>query len=171
MSVAKILPPKRFRPAGCVEWVKWSPVPPPFINTKKRKGKRAQGIAYEKKWHMFALESFKGIYVPSPWFYFKEVGVDKPRWCQPDGLLIELETGRITIVECKLQHTSDAWWQLRWLYLPVVSAAFPASHWQFSVVEVVKWFDCATFFPEKVKMKPDVRDVHSNEFGVHIWHP
>lgn len=171
MSIPKILPPTRFRPAGCVEWVRWSPIPPPFINTKKRMGKRAQGIAYEKKWHKFALDSYKGFYVPSPWFYFKEVGVDKPRWCQPDGILFDLMAGRITIVECKLQHTSDAWWQLRWLYLPVVSKAFTTDKWNFAVVEVVKWYDPATCFPEKVKMRPDVLDVCPNEFGVHIWKP
>lgn len=154
-----------------MEWVRYSPTPPPFINTKKRTGRRAQGIAYERKWHKYALELYAGCYVPSPWFYFKEVGVDKPRWCQPDGLLFDIRNGRLTIVECKLQHTSDAWWQLRWLYLPVVSKAFEADIWEYGVVEVTKWYDPATCFPEKVKMRPAVEEVQPNEFGVHIWKP
>lgn len=97
--------------------------------------------------------------------------MDKPRWCQPDGLLFLPYIGQITIVECKLQHTSDAYWQLRWLYLPVIAKAFPATEWNYGVCEVVKWYDPAVHFPERVKLRKDVRSTKPNEFGVHIWKP
>jgi len=165
------LPPKRFRPAGVVDWVEFSSTPPPFIRTQIRKGKRGEGIRYEKKIHLLYEERFKGFYIPNPWFRFLELGTEKPRWCQPDALLFDFDNGTITIVECKLQHTSDAWWQLRWLYLPVVSKAFPGTLWKFRLVEVVKWFDPAIAFPERVKMRADILDVRSGEFGVHICKP
>ena len=165
------LPPKRFRPAGVVDWVEFSPTPPPFVHETKRTGKRGEGIRYEKRVHALYEHRFGSAYVASPWFRFAEVGVEKPRWCQPDGLLIDIDAGIITIVECKLQHTSDAWWQLRWLYLPVISKAFPGTAWEFRILEVTKWYDCATAFPEKVKMCADILHVRSGEFGVHICKP
>ena len=165
------LPPKRFRPAGVVDWVEHSPTPPPFITKKKRTGKRAEGIRYEGKIHDLFEARFGELYMPSPWFRFLEVGTEKPRWCQPDGLLFDFENGKLTIVECKLQHTADAWWQLRWLYLPVISKAFPGNLWDFGLIEVVKWYDPATAFPERVKMRADILHVQPGEFGVHICKP
>lgn len=171
MSSAKILPPRGFKPAGVIEWVKHSQYPPPFIRNQRRYGRRAEGIRYERKVQDYLEETFAGLYVPSPWFLFKEVGVDKPRWCQPDGLVILPYTGQITIVECKLQHTADAWWQLKFLYLPVIANAFPHDLWQYGICEVVKWYDPATTFPEKVKMRASLKDSRPNEFGVHILKP
>lgn len=167
----KALPPKRFKPAGVVEWVEYSPTPPPFVREQKRRGRRAEGIRYEKRIHEEFGLRYGEIYIPSPWFRFREVGCAKIRWCQPDALIIDLNCGHITIVECKLQHTADAWWQLRWLYLPIIAKAFPGTLWTYGIVEVVKWYDPATAFPEKVKMRADVLDVLPGEFGVHICKP
>lgn len=102
-----------------------------------------------------------------PWLYFYDNG--KPRWCQPDALLIDVETGKIVVIEVKYQHTPDAWWQLYHLYLPVLRVIFPQSMWSLSVCEVVKWYDPATWFPCHVAMTPDPAMVRLNEFGVHIW--
>lgn len=165
------LPPRRFRPAGVVDWVVFSPEPPPFISNKKKYGRRAEGLRYEAKVHRHFEERFGARYVASPWFRFKELGVDKVRWCQPDALLIDMDAGQITIVECKLQHTADAWWQLRWLYLPVIAKAFPGTIWSYGLIEVVKWFDCATPFPEKIQMCADIEKVQPNTFNVHICKP
>lgn len=155
-----------------MDWVKYSPTPPPFIRTNgKQKGRRAEGIRYEAKVHRHFEGRFASGYVANPWFRFGEVGCEKVRWCQPDALLFDFKKGQITLVECKLQHTADAWWQLRWLYLPVVSKAFPGTIWKYGLIEVVKWYDCATAFPEKVKLRADVLDVVPGEFGVHICKP
>lgn len=163
--------PKRFRPAGVVEWVEFSPVPPPFVKKQRRTGRRAEGVRYERKIHEVFEQRLGAGYIVNPWFRFLEVGVEKPRWCQPDALLFDFTAGKITIVECKLQHTSDAWWQLRWLYLPVISKAFPGDLWKFSIIEVVKWYDPAVIFPERVKMRANVLDAQPGEFGVHICKP
>lgn len=167
----KVPPAKGFRPAGVVEWVRYSPVPPPFIHKQRRYGKRAQGVRYEGKVQEHLLSLYPENYIPSPWFCFSELGVDRIRWCQPDGLLILPLSGLIILMECKLQHTSDAWWQLRWLYLPVIARAFPPNLWKYGFCEVVKWYDCAIPFPEAIKLKANVADVRAEEFGVHIWKP
>jgi hypothetical protein len=171
LSTTQILPPRHFKPAGVVETVQHSQTPPPFIRETKRKGRRGQGIRYEKKGQEHLSELYGDFYVPSPWFYFYELGVNKPRWCQPDGLLFQPYLGRITIVEFKLQHTADAWWQLRWLYLPVVSKAFSGDLWDFSLCEVTKWYDPATLFPEKPRLREEITMTEPGEIGVHIWKP
>ena len=92
------------------------------------------------------------------------------RWCQPDGLLLDIQRGRCTIVECKLQHTIDAWWQLTDLYLPVVRAALGPTY-IYSICEVCRWYDSRVSFPEEIRLSPDVFDVPPHRFGVHIWRP
>lgn len=171
MSKIPLIPPKRFKSAGVVTWVKFSPTPPPFIRNKRHYGRRAEGIRYEKKVHQYFQERFGDFYVPSPWLTFGEVGVSQQRWCQPDALLFDFEAGQITIIECKLQHTSDAWWQLKWLYHPVIAKAFPGDKWTYGLVEVTKWYDPATAFPEKVKLRACVEDVMPGEFACHILKP
>lgn len=91
------------------------------------------------------------------------------RWCQPDGLLIDPWEGKIILVEVKYQHTPDAWWQLRRLYGPVVEYLFP--NYSIQAVEICKWFDPATLFPEQVAMLPDPCLAAEDRIGVHIWKP
>ena len=165
-------PPKRFKPAGELLWAEFSPTAPDFSKKKRRTGRRRQGMLYEKKGHGHLTDLYGERYVPSPWLRFTDTISDRARWCQPDGLLIEPERGVITLVEFKYQHTSDAWWQLRQLYEPVVGFLFPHDRWELRVCEVVKWYDPATLFPERVRMIPEIHSLQSSkEFGVHIWKP
>lgn len=110
-------------------------------------------------------DRFGAAYLPSPWIRFADA--TGQHWCQPDGLLSV--NGRIVIVEFKYQHTVDAWHQLRQLYEPVISVLHPGVCT--SVVEIVKWYDCALAFPEPVKLVKDVAAHLSKDFGVHIWKP
>jgi hypothetical protein len=70
--------------------------------------------------------SSKGTTLPSPWFYFKAVGSEKVRWCQPDGLLFDFQSGLITIVEVKLQHTGGGVVAGETPLLPPSRASLPA---------------------------------------------
>ena len=122
-------------------------------------------------------------YIPGPWFRFAQVapyGDSSARsrswsqpwlWCQPDGLDIDIRRGLITIVEFKLQHTSAAWWQTRRLYEPVVKAVFGTELWRFAIVEIVKWFDPDTAFPERFSFIPHLSAITPGGFHVHIWNP
>jgi len=155
-----------FRPAGQVVAAHFCT--PPSLTKRRLTGRRLQGVRYEKKAQEYLQERLGEGYVNSPWIRFLADG--KWRWCQPDGILFKPREGRIVIVEVKYQHTSDAWWQLRHLYQPVLEAIFPRDLWRYEVCELVKWFDPATPFPEKTVFAHEV-DMMSHGFKVHIWRP
>lgn len=129
-------------------------------------------MKYEQQVQEHFLDLMPDKYVPGPWLYFNgEHGV---QWCQPDGLIVDLRGGKIVIVEIKYQHTTDAWWQMRHLYLPVLQHIFPESLWDFKLLEVVKWFDGMLQWPEQVRPVAhplDVLTVSGSSTGVHIWKP
>ena len=104
-------------------------------------------------------------YFPSTWFiYENKYGI---YYCQTDGLLFQRDEKKLTIIECKYQHTADAYFQLEELYVPVVSCAFP--RYTVATVEVVSWYDAAVRFPTAIKLRKDVVDVAPGEFAVHIF--
>jgi hypothetical protein len=109
--------------------------------------------------------------VDSPWFTFRSAGDNAIRWCQPDGLLFQPLDSLLTVIEIKLQHTSDAWWQTQQLYLPVIAQVFPPALWRYNICEIVKWFDPHTNFPWKFKMCEHPLMLAPNTFGVHICKP
>ena len=161
--------PEAFRPAGRVLAAAFSS--PPALRKRRYTGRRLEGVRYEKKVQEHLLAFYGERYLPSPWLRFFPAGDGaRWRWCQPDGLLFDFERGRITIVEVKYQHTSDAWWQVKQLYLPVLQAMFPEKLWSFDFCEVVKWYDPAAPFPEKVVLALEVCMRHPS-FKVHIYRP
>lgn len=158
--------PEGFRPAGRVLSAQFST--PPYLRKKRYTGRRLAGIQYEKKVHEHLEVLYGDKYIRSPWIKFFAEG--KWRWCQPDALVLDILRGRIVIVEVKYQHTSDAWWQVRQLYEPVLRAIFPDLLWTFDACEVVKWYDPATAFPEKVVLAQEPAMKHP-AFKVHIYRP
>ncbi len=162
---------KRFTPAGEVKYAELT-LEPPFITAAKKvrvSGKKGEGNRYERKAQAYLQESLGIQYVPGPWFRFRSYASDKWRFCQPDGLLIDIPTGRITIVEIKLKHTAVAWWQVRQLYEPVLQSLFPSALWSFAACEVVRWYDPDTPFPEALRLSPTIESIKPGQFGLHIW--
>lgn len=160
-------PPKGFRPAEGVLWAREDGHPPAFLTRERRyTGRRGQGVRYERKVHDYLAEKAGDIYRRGPWFCFG--GEEYTRWCQPDGLILDEAAGLLTIVEVKYQHTADAWWQLRELYLPVVSLAY-GPDWRIAMLEVVRWYDPHTSFPETPLLTPDPLSPPHGRIGVHIW--
>ena len=163
-------PPRKFTPAGRVARARLALDPPSFAAKRPRlKGSAAAGVRYERKALAQLAHDYAEAFVPQPWLQYQRQGNCDWQWCQPDGLIVELRRGLVTIVECKLRHTPDAWWQLRKLYEPVVQALFGAAHWRFSCVEVCRWFDPHTPFPEAIVNAAYPTVVPPNRFGVHIW--
>lgn len=143
--------------------------PPSFLTAQKKlKGARRAGIKYEEKVQAFLSRTYQDAYIPSPWIHYWEAKEYKSYWAQPDGLLIDLVKGHIVIVEVKLRHTSDAWWQLAMKYLPLVKELF-GTDFEYSLLEVTKWHDPSTIFPVSYRMIPRIHSIKPNEFGVHIW--
>jgi hypothetical protein len=140
----------------------WSTSGGPFGRTPSRlKGSAAQraGIRYERKALTFLAKEFGDDFTPSQWFQYIVNG--KPRWCQVDGIV--RRNNLTVIVEVKVRFTSDAWWQLRKLYEPVVRAALRPSRLALAIV--CKSFDPAVPFPEEPSILPTIWQVCSPEWN------
>ncbi len=136
---------------------------------KKRKatrGRKRQGILYERKVHSYLQDIYKEVYFPSPWICYIEHGA--LHYCQPDGLIFDLRAGECTVVEVKYSHTLNAWDQLELLYVPVIKHLLP--DWQLSTLEIVKWYDPRVIPPNGVKLCKEPRGI-LGAFGVHIYNP
>ena len=163
------LRPAGFREASEITSVHLRACAPIFASRRQRlTGARANGVRYEKKIHEEFLRRYPANYLPSPWFEFWD-GFGH-RWCQPDGLLIDVAQGLIVIVEVKHHHTGEAWWKLHKLYFPVVRALF-GTEWEYRCLEVVRFYDPSTLFPaaklvEHPHLTPPLPIV-----GVHICKP
>lgn len=139
------LRPSRFREPIRIVTAHITGVPPVFAARKKPvKGARAAGLRYEKKVQDEFLRRYPDHYIPSPWFRFYDAYGQ--RWCQPDGLLLDIRAGLLTIVEVKHHHTGEAWWKLQKLYLPVVRQVF-GPDWKYTCLEVVRYYESDELFP------------------------
>ena len=162
--------PERFLPAGAVTWARLSDQVPSFATAvRKPRGAKAAGLRYERKATEMLEQYFSWRFVPGPWVLFGSESKGT-RWCQPDGLLILPEEGRIVVVEIKHSHMALAWWQLFHLYIPVVKALFGPA-WAYSGCEVVKYYDAATKAPQAAKLRKRIERTEPDEFGVHIYNP
>lgn len=166
MTVGAPLPPENFKPAGRVLSAGLSQ--PPALRRRRYTGARLKGVQYEKKVQEHLLDFYGDRYLPSPWLRFFTGGAW--RWCQPDGILLDVSAGKLCIVEVKYQHTADAWWQVRQLYQPVLEQIFSPKLWKYEACEVVRWYDPFTVFPEPTTLAHEVGMAHP-AFKVHIWHP
>lgn len=167
-NLSKCPPPRGFRPAGLLKLVELPLQGPRPLKTKRQRYTPVQkvGLGFERKVQADFYSRFDN-YVPSPWVRFLPSGADRWRWCQPDGLFVDVASGRITIVEIKLRHTHHAWWQIRRLYEPVLRHYF-GPNWTFSAVEVVRWYDGTVPFPESYVLAPNPREIADGRIGLHI---
>ena len=66
-----------------------------------------------------------------------------------DGLIVNGQEMRVTVLEIKLRHVAEAWVQLERLYLPVLRAFFQPP-WELFPCEVVRYFEPRAHFPVAV---------------------
>lgn len=159
-----------FRPARDVKKAKLLAAAPAFVREYSRKsGRRWHGIKYQREVDAHYAERFGAGYVSGQWIEFLDGESQEIRYCQPDGILIELARGRVTIIEVKYSHTELAYWQLFDLYLPVLRVLFPPQLWTFAAIEVCSRFDAAVALPCKPVMRKEILDAIPNAFNVHIW--
>lgn len=163
-------PPLNFLPAGHITWAHLVNSVPAFIEKARRntRGRKRLGDLYERVAHQYLCGASQ-FYTPGPWIVFLEEGSQRRRFCQPDGLDLNFQTGKLTIVEIKLRHTPRAWWQVRKLYEPVLKILFPPSIWTYQAVEVCRYFDPNTVFPEHYKFVANFWEVPSGAFGLHLF--
>ena len=144
--------------------------PPTWIPKRRPRvtGARAEGIRYENRVHAHFAKKYGQLYVPSPWFAFEDL--NGKRWCQPDGLLVDIARRRITVIEMKYNHTGEAWWKLVHLYLPVLQS-FYGPGVEYRLLEVVRWYDPLTLFPDASLCADPVHAPRLPAIGVHICKP
>ena len=109
--------------------------PPPFAHGKIY-GNAAQrtGMRYEREIQRILGDDCQ-LYYSGPWFLY-----NGGKYCQPDGLMIDLMQGLIVIVEIKYKHCVKAWRQLNGLYRPVVRKVFN-KNWDIKLLEICKTYE------------------------------
>lgn len=145
---------------------------PPFIRRGRATGRFAVGVRYEREVQdylsLLALGRPELQLWHGPWIEFWDRS--GRRWCQPDAVLIHSGTRTGVIVEAKYQHCSEAWFQLKELYHPVLRVLFPKI--TFGLLEIVHWHDPSTVFPERYDLTADPFSIgHANLISVHIYNP
>jgi hypothetical protein len=160
---------QRFQKVENVSRAVFAKYPPEFAaNDRIPRGLRRKGLAFEAEVQEALKKAAKGLYFPSPWIIYT-TGGGFIHWCQPDGLYFDPTRGHLYIIECKLRHTADAWWQLHEVYAPVLARMFPRELWELRFVEIVRWYDPSTYFPGRHFLRKKVTQTERGETGVIIW--
>lgn len=146
---------------------------PSFAKTNRSLSKSiGQGLKYELDGHHMLLDTYGCEYVPGPWFRYTTTDApDRQNYVQPDGLIIRMELGLVTIVEFKWSHTPDAYYQLFDKYLPVVEKFFGADLFEFRLLEICKFYSSQVKVPGRSSLRKDIGTLQPNEMGIHIWKP
>lgn len=137
----------------------------------RRTGAQKAGLAYQRKVEAFlgdcaAAGNVRGV-VCAPWFHFVDDGGQR-RYCQPD-ILLDLPNFAQAVCEIKLRWTSDAWWQVRKLYLPVLRSVYP--HRELFPLVICRSYDPAIRIPEEVALVDHPAECRSDAFNVFVWRP
>jgi len=151
-------PPSWFRGVEGVRSA-WPQSGGPFGRTPARlRGSVAQrqGKRYERKVLEYLSEVLGDRFRASQWFKFEDNSGDF-RWCQLDGILHT--TFGTVIFEVKYTFTSDAWWQIRHLYEPIVKKIYGRP---IAAAIVCKNFDPAVPFPEPHILLPSVSGLQNS---------
>lgn len=164
--ISACAPPRRFRSAeGAVDARR--EISGPFAAPSLRGKTSAQkiGIRYERK----VLKELGAIhgpeFSPSQWFSYRVPNDTARRWCQVDGFLST--SSGITLFEVKSRFSSDAWYQLRRLYEPVVRGVFPTV--PLRLVVVCRSFDPWTPFPEAYTLIESFDNLVDHSINVLPW--
>lgn len=155
---------------GAVEWAILLKDRPSFLAPRRVRGAKLSGLAYERRAQEYLEERLEGLYVRSPWIAYKLKAEKQVRFCQPDGIYFNFAQLYIGIIELKLKHTAEAYWQIKNLYEPLLKVIFP-KHFTFRAIEMCKWFDGTDYFPCDPVMVNDLELFPARGFGVHIWRP
>lgn len=155
-----------------IAWARFSTTPPPFLGVAPTRGAFRRGLLYEEDVQQMLEPRFNTreamCYISCPWIRFATRREPRQRWAQPDGILLDMGAGEITIVEIKYSHTELAFHKLLDLYLPLARCLF-SSDWSFKILEIVKQVDVALRSP--MRLCPQIEDAAPGALNVHVWNP
>lgn len=147
---------------------------------RPKHGAKAVGCYYERKCHDALDKSFPSrlstvapVYFRSPCFRyvagtFSHATKLRTKVCYPDGLIINTRDDEVIIIEVKLRHTPDAYYQMKLQYKPVVEKAFNKPC---RMLSIVRWYSTRICYPEKYVLVPSVDAFIDSveQIGVFIW--
>jgi hypothetical protein len=151
----------------------WSHETPSFALARRARGKKGLGLKYEHKAQGFLETLFEGSYIPSPWFRYRVAAAPaRWNWAQPDGIALNPNEGIVYVMEIKLKHTPEAFFQLLDKYIPILTCWLGTSPgWRFAPIEVCYWYDPKIAFPTRVVLQEDPRKARPHQFSVNICRP
>lgn len=152
--------PRALTSASCM-WTEWNyaaKFPQP------RKGRKAQGLRYERKVNAYLFDLFPNFVPNLPFRYCDSSGAHV---CIPDGILFR--PTEVIIFEVKLTHTLKAYAELTRTYRPVVQRALGR---RVRVVEITQSYDPRIPFPTGGVFPSIERFLESSDKeGVVLWRP
>jgi hypothetical protein len=117
---------------------------------KPRRGAKGLGVRFEKRALQIpsphASEALQCRLISGPILEFTQGS--KPQRAIPDALLFSADWNSICVIECKLRHTADAFYQLQAFYLPILSRIFPS--FRVCTLELCKFYDPGVRLPRSV---------------------
>lgn len=162
------LKPRGFKPAGEISFAELSNNPG-FYDRKKRgmQGAKANGLRYERRVHTYFLDRYPEHYTPAPWLKFYRRREANPRFCEPDGLLVDLALGLIFVCEIKYSHTPLAWWQVNDLYIPVLRKIL-GEDWRYGGIEICHHASPTVQDPVSPTFIEDLREARVDQWNLHL---
>lgn len=159
------------RKAGEVQsaWPQWNGSAPFAGKTgNRRSAAQRAGLRYEAK-ALKHLDQVLPLFLSHlPFCFLAEYGAER---CIPDGVAISSrDRSLLTLIEIKHRHSADAWFQLKYLYWPVVRAAFPRHRIQ--LLEVCGSYDPAVNVPDRQTYVDDLLsyvEKGGEQFAVYPW--
>lgn len=139
---------------------------PGFTKNKKSTGSQRIGELFERTVQRMLESMYPNKTLANPWFDYVDAAYGN-RMCSPDILVIDILAGVITIVECKLTHTKDAYKQLAFVYAPVVKKAFPG--FEVRGIEICKFMDAGTIYPVRPRIVTDFDTPFEGLGNVMVW--
>jgi|SRR6185312_4900858 len=137
---------------------------------KKPTAAQQRGLRYEYCVQRDLCERFGVSYLPAPWFSYFDGYSRQRRYCQPDGILFDLERGKVIICEIKLKHTEVAFNQISNLYFPVLQKVLGTKNWEYAACEVTRWYDYSIRVPNTYVRSSIVNSI-PGQFSVYICRP
>lgn len=131
----------------------WRSAEAPYSGRRRPRGAKRAGVVYQRR-----VEAWDGLASAnsvecSPWFCFLDDSGGR-HYCQPD-LLVRVGD-KLLVCEIKIRWTSDAWWQLRKLYLPVLTRALAGS--VLVPVCICRSYDPSISIPDPVQICKSIQE-------------
>ena len=95
----------------------------------------------------------------------------RPSTAIPDAFLLSADRKSLCVIEIKLRHSTDAWFQLGRFYLPLMRKILGGSHILKSL-EICRYYDPGVKLPARKEVILNMEDVFSLKSGSHpvyLW--